>query len=152
PNFIVPSDTFEISPSIDGQYSRWGYTITGFYDYTRRTAWKPWGNLAEYNPNQKTFTNFGGSLGKSFYLPKFQRIGVDINYLDGQRLDRFSKYEPGFLGTQRVHGVRPGSVRAEKMAFGHPLPAHAGRGATRTEDRDLLPFSPPAGRRCAKRG
>jgi hypothetical protein len=119
PNFIVPSDTFEISPSIDGQYSRWGYTATGFYSYTRRTSWKPWGNLDEYNPDQKTFTNFGGSLGKSFYLPKFQRIGVDINYLDGQRLDRFSKYELGFFGTQRVHGVRSGSVRAEKMILGH---------------------------------
>jgi len=119
PGFGVPSDTFELSPSIDGQYSRWGYTVTGFYDYTRRTSWKPWGNLAEYDPDQKTFTNFGGSIGKSFYLPKFQRIGVDLNYLDGQRLDRFSKYELGFFGTQRVHGIRSGSVRAEKMMLGH---------------------------------
>ena len=119
PGFTVPSDTFELSPSIDGQYSRWGYTVAGFYDYTRRTAWKPWGNLAEYNPDQKSFTNFGGSIGKSFYLPKFQRLGIDINYLDGQRLDRFSKYELGFFGTQRVHGIRSGSVRAEKMTLGH---------------------------------
>ena len=119
PGFSVPSDTFELSPSIDGQYSRWGYTVTGFYDYTRRTSWKPWGNLAEYDPNQKSFTNFGGSIGKSFYLPKFQRLGIDLNYLDGQRLDRFSKYELGFFGTQRVHGIRSGSVRAEKMMLGH---------------------------------
>jgi len=119
PNFIVPADTFELSPSIDGSYSRWGYTIDGFFDYTHRTTWKPWGNLAEYNQNQQNFTNFGGSIGKSFYLPKFQRLGININYLDGSHLDRFSDYELGFFGTQRVHGVRSGSVHAEKMILGH---------------------------------
>jgi len=54
PGFIVPSSNFELSPHIDGQYSRWGYTVTGFYDYTHRTQWKPWGNLAEYDPSQQS--------------------------------------------------------------------------------------------------
>jgi hypothetical protein len=118
-SFAVPSDTFVITPSLEAQYARWGYTIAGYYDYSRRTTWKPWGILSEYNPNQKSFTDFGVSLAKSFYLPKFQRIGVDLNYLDGQRLDRFSKYELGFFGSQRIHGIRSGSVRAEKAIIGH---------------------------------
>jgi hypothetical protein len=119
PGFAVPADTFVLSPSIEMQYARWGYTVTGFYDYSRRTSWTPWGNLAEYSPDQKTFTHFGGSFGKAFYLPKFQRVGLDLNYLDGQRLDRFGKYELGFFGTQRVHGIKSGSVRAEKALIGH---------------------------------
>ena len=119
PGFAVPSDTFVITPSVDAQYSRWGYTISGFYDYNKRTNWKPWGILSEYNPNQKTFTDFGGELSKAFYLPKFQRISIELNYLDGQRLDRFSKYELGFFGSQRIHGIRSGSVRAEKAILGH---------------------------------
>jgi hypothetical protein len=119
PSFAVPSDTFLMNPSIDAQYSRWGYTVAAFYDYNKRTSWKPWGDLAEYNTNQKTFTDFGFELGKSFYLPKFQRIGVELNYLDGQRLDRFSKYELGFFGSQRIHGIKSGSVRAEKAILGH---------------------------------
>ena len=119
PGFSVPSDTFEITPSIDAQYSRGGYTLSGFYDYTTRTAWKPWGILSEFNPNQKTYTTFGGELSKSFFLPKFQRIGLDLNYFDGQRLDRFSKYELGFFGSQRIHGIRSGSVRAEKAVLAH---------------------------------
>ena len=118
PSSCRPS-TFVISPSVDAQYARWGGGVTGFYDYNQRTSWKPWGNLAEYDPKQKSFTDFGGSLGKSFYLPKFQRIGVEVNYLDGTHLDRFSKYELGFFGTQRIHGIRSGSVRAEKMILGH---------------------------------
>ena len=118
-SFIIPTDTFIIQPGISGTYTRRGYSLSAYYDYTRRTSWEPWGNLAEYNPNQKSYARFGGSIGKSFYLPKFQRIGIDLNYLDGQRLDRFSKYELGFFGAQRVHGIKSGSVRAERAILGH---------------------------------
>ncbi len=119
PGFVIPSSTFELTPHIDGQYARWGYTVTGFYDYTHRTSWKPWGNPAEYDSAQQNYSSFGASFAKSFYLPKFQRISVDLHYLDGQHLDRFSKYELGFFGSQRIHGIRSGSVRAEKAAIGH---------------------------------
>ena len=117
--FEVPSDTFLIHPSIDAQYSRYGYTVSGFYDFTRRTQWKPWGILSEYNDDQKSFSTFGAEVAKSFFLPKFQRIGVQVNYLDGQRLDRFSKYELGFFGARRIHGVPSGTVRAERAIIGH---------------------------------
>ena len=118
-DFVVPSDTFTLSPSVSFTYARHGYTLSSFYDYNRRTEWEPWGNLAEYDPDQKSYVRYGGSLGKSFFLPKFQRIGIDVNYLAGQRLDRFSKYELGFFGSQRVHGIKSGSVRAEKAILGH---------------------------------
>lgn len=118
-NFIVPSDTFTFTPGIEFRYSRHGYKFSTFYDYNRRSTWEPWGNLAEFDPEQQTFSHFGAAVGKSFYLPKFQRIGIDVNYVDGQRLDRFSKYELGFFGANRVHGIESGSVRAEKALIGH---------------------------------
>lgn len=117
--YLIPSDTFTIRPGINGTYARRGYTLSGFYEYARRTKWEPWGNLAEFNPNQKSYTRFGGSVGKSFFLPKFQRISIDMNYLDGKRLDRFSKYELGFFGAQRVHGVKSGSVHAGRAILAH---------------------------------
>lgn len=119
PSFAVPADTYVLNPSIDAQYARYGATIAGWYDYSRRTSWRPWGFLREYRPDQKSFTNYGASIARSFYLPKFQRIGMDVSYLGGQRLDRFSKYELGFFGTQRIHGIRSGSVRAEKALLAH---------------------------------
>jgi len=118
-DFVVPSSTFELSPSVDVHYSRWGYTVTSYYDYNHRTSWKPWGRLDEYDPAQQNYSRFGGSFAKSLYLPKFQRLTLDVNYLDGQHLDRFSKYELGFFGSQRIHGIRSGSVRAEKAVIGH---------------------------------
>ncbi|HEY0144100.1 MAG TPA: hypothetical protein VGF48_24650 [Thermoanaerobaculia bacterium] len=117
--FEVPSDTFVITPGIELRYARYGWTFSTWYDYNRRTKWEPWGNLSEYDPSQKTYTHFGASIGKSFYLPKFQRISVDLNYMDGQRLDRFGKYELGFFGSRRVHGIQSGTVRAEKAILGH---------------------------------
>jgi hypothetical protein len=119
PSFAVPSDTFVITPRIEGQYARWGTTITAFYDYNTRTNWKPWGNLAEFDPKQKTFADFGGSLAKSFYLPKFQRIGAEIDYMDGTRLDRFSQYGFGFFGAQRIHGIKSGSLLADRAILAH---------------------------------
>lgn len=121
PSFSVPSDTFVIRPSIDAQYSRRGFTVSGFYTYNKRTSWKPWGVLSEYDPKQRSFTNFGYEISKAFYLPKYQRISVQLNYLDGQRLDRFSKYELGFFGGRRIHGIKSGSVRAEKAVLAHLL-------------------------------
>jgi hypothetical protein len=118
-SFVVPTDTFVFTPSVVASYSRWGWVFSGYYDYNRRSTWKPWGNLAEYNPDQKTYTDYGASIGKAFYLPKFQRLSIDVNYIDGQRLDRFSKYELGFFGAQRVHGVESGSVRAERATLAH---------------------------------
>ncbi|MFZ2489982.1 MAG: hypothetical protein WA208_00720 [Thermoanaerobaculia bacterium] len=118
-DFEPPSNTFLITPGINAQYSRRGYNVSAFYERSTRTSWEPWGVLSEYDEDQKTFAKFGGSVGKTFFLPKFQRIGIDVSFLDGQYLDRFSKWELGFFGAQRVHGFQSGAVRAEKATIGH---------------------------------
>jgi hypothetical protein len=117
--FVIPSSTFTFTPGIEAKYARRGYTLSASYDYNMRSTWEPWGDPTEFDADQKNFTHFGASLGKSFFLPKFQRVSIDVNYIDGQRLDRFSKYELGFFGANRVHGVQSGSVRAEKAVIGH---------------------------------
>jgi len=119
PAFVTPSDTFVISPSMQAQYSRWGYTLAGNFDYSTRTKWEPWGFGNEYDPEQKNFVRYGASFAKSFFLPKFQRVGFDLNYIGGERLDRFSKYELGNFGAQRIRGIESGTVRAETATLAH---------------------------------
>jgi hypothetical protein len=119
PSFVVPSDTFVVTTTVNPQYARYGWTISGSYNYNRRSKWEPWGFAGDYDPKQKTFVDYSASLAKSFFLPKFQRISAEVDYLGGQRLDRFSKYELGFFGAQKIHGIRSGSVRAEKAILGH---------------------------------
>src|SRR6185295_9547425 len=97
--FVIPSSTFTFTPGIELRYARRGWSMSASYDYNRRSEWEAWGDptSGEYDPEQKSYARYGASIGKSFYLPQFQRIGVDFNYLGGQRLDRFSKYELGFF-------------------------------------------------------
>jgi hypothetical protein len=117
--FEVPADTFVINPGVELRYDRRGWSFSTSADYSRRTNWKPWGLASEYDPKQQSYSQWDASIGKSFYLPKFQRLGFEVNYLGGQNLDRFSKYELGFFGARRIHGIRSGSVRAEKAVLGH---------------------------------
>jgi hypothetical protein len=119
PDFAVPLNTFEITPSLEARYDRAGYSVAASYAHGTRTKLVPWGDLSEYSDRQKSFSRWSFTLGKSFYLPKFQRIGAEIDYIDGRNLDRFSKYELGFFGSERVRGVKSGSVRAEKGALAH---------------------------------
>jgi len=118
-NFVVPNNTFVINPGIEARYDRRGWTLAASVDHGIRSNWEPWGIISEYSEEQKNYTRFGATLGKSYYLPKFQRLGFEMNYVDGQNLDRFSKYEFSFFGGQRIRGIESGSLRAEKALIGH---------------------------------
>lgn len=118
-SFVVPSNTFVINPGIEARYDRHGWTLAASIDHGIRSNWEPWGIISEYTEEQKNYTRFGATLGKSFYLPKFQRLGFEMNYVDGRNLDRFSKYEFSFFGGQRIRGIESGSLRAEKALIGH---------------------------------
>ncbi|MHB0968426.1 MAG: BamA/TamA family outer membrane protein [Thermoanaerobaculia bacterium] len=118
-DFVEPPNTFELRPGLDVRYDRWGYSVAAAFERGYRTDWAAWGNPDEYDEKQETWDRFSFSAGRSFYLPKFQRIGVELNYLDGRNLDRFSKYELGFFGAQRVRGIASGTIRAESAILGH---------------------------------
>ncbi|MBI2213887.1 MAG: hypothetical protein HYU52_09580 [Acidobacteria bacterium] len=119
PDFVLPSDTWVLSPSVAARYDRRGYALSGFYEYGTRTTWEPWGIASEYSDEQKDFEKWGVTLAKGFFLPRFQRLGLEVGYYDGNDLDRFSKYEVGSFGGERLRGVQSDSVRAETMLAGH---------------------------------
>lgn len=119
PAFVIPTDTWILSPSVGVRFDRRGYSLSGYYEYGIRTSWEPWGIASEYSDEQKDFEKWGVTLAKGFFLPKFQRLGIEVGWYDGNDLDRFSKYELGSFGGERLRGVRSDSVRAESMIAGH---------------------------------
>lgn len=119
PSFVIPTDTWTIAPAIEIDYNRWGYSLDVDLEHGMRTTWEPWGRPDEFDEHQKNFSKWGVTIAKSFFLPKFQRLGIEASWLDGKNLDRFSKYELGFFGTERVRGIRSESVRAETAILGH---------------------------------
>ena len=86
--------------------------------WNRRGDWQPWGpGAANLTPDSYTLWNVG--VAKTWHLPKFQKFGVALEYVDGSDLDRFSKYEFGFFSDIGVHGYQSDKVRAERAAAAH---------------------------------
>jgi hypothetical protein len=119
--FVVPSNNITHSIELTGSYSRSGYGFRANGSYNRRSKWDFWGlpGNTEFDKDQKDFLRWGAQLSKNWYLPRFQKIGAELDYQGGSDLDRFSKYGFGFFGGTRVHGYQSGRVRAEEAILSH---------------------------------
>lgn len=57
------------------------------------------------------FTKYSGEFSKQFFVGPFSKLSVWTAYYGGDRLDRFSRYQPSFLARPRIRGI-PGGVDA----------------------------------------
>ncbi|MEM8960590.1 MAG: hypothetical protein AAGD38_03855 [Acidobacteriota bacterium] len=119
PSFVLPEDGLTQSFEIELQYNRGGYRLIAEGSYNARSDWQPWGlpGNPEYDPDQEDYFLWSFEAGKTWYLPKFQKFGASVEYVDGQDLDRFSKYDFNFFGDPSVAGYQGGLVKAEQ-AYG----------------------------------
>ena len=116
PDFVVPVDHFTHTFRLGGTYSRFGYRFRLNGSLNRRSDWQPWGvpDSGDYDPDDDQFLRWKAVLAKTFYFEKFRRAGIDLQYVDGRNLDRFSKYELGFFSDVRVRGYESNRIRAER--------------------------------------
>lgn len=119
--FQTPSDHFRNTFLLRGRFARSGYSLNFSGSYNRRSEWEEWGypGNPEYDPDHEDYLLWNVGLAKTFYLPKFQKIGLELGYVGGSDLDRFSKYGFGFFGDTRIHGFPSGEVRAEEATLAH---------------------------------
>jgi len=120
-DFVLPPDTLVHQATLSGRYARSGYQVDLSGTFARRADWEFWGlpGNAEFDPEQQDYILWGASLRKAWYLGRFRKLGVEIEYFDGQDLDRFSKYEFGFFGDVSVNGYQSGRVRGESGYAAH---------------------------------
>ncbi len=117
-DFVLPKDHLSHSLGTTLRYTRSGYRLVLGGTWNRRGDWEPWGlGGADLTPDSYTLWNVGAA--KTWHLPKFQKIGLSFEYVDGADLDRFSKYEFGFFSDVTVHGYQSDKVRAERAAATH---------------------------------
>jgi len=116
PEFVVPVDHYTHTFRLGGTYSRFGYRLRLNGSYNKRSDWQPWGlpDSGDYEPDDDQFLRWKAVLAKTFYFENFRRAGIDLQYVDGQNLDRFSKYELGFFSDVRVRGYESNRIRAER--------------------------------------
>jgi hypothetical protein len=119
--FVLPSDNLTHSFSLETSYARSGYRLSASGSYNLRSQWDFWGfpGNPDYSQSKRDFLRWDAAASKNWYLPKFQKIGLEFDYASGSDLDRFSKYQFGFFGSTRVHGYQSDSVRATTVYAGH---------------------------------
>lgn len=119
--FVIPSDNLTHSVELAATFSRAGYGLSARGSYSRRSEWDFWGlpDNPDWTEDKQDFMRWEARLSKNWYLPRFQKIGAEIDYAGGSDLDRFSKYQFGFFGGTRVHGYQSNRVRAEEAWAAH---------------------------------
>jgi hypothetical protein len=115
-DFVLPPDHFVYEGSLSVGFDRGGWSLGLRGAYSFRSDWAPWGpdgqlvTPAEVDAT-KSFVTWEAAVQKSFFLPYFQKIEVAATWYDGQDLDRFSDYEFGLFGANRLPGFGGSGIR-----------------------------------------
>jgi len=120
-DFVLPKDNLTQRLGLGIQFARSGYRLNLRGAWHDRSDWEFWGlpGNPEFDTRQKDYLTWEASASKNWYFSKFRKLGLEVNWAGGEDLDRFSKYQFGFFGGNRVHGYQIGKVRAEEALAAH---------------------------------
>lgn len=135
--FVLPDDHVEVFARLEAEFNRRGYNLSLYGQSSSRKSWDTWGlfdttsdQFVEFDPATELYVDgaapavedryalWGGSFFKEWFLPKFQKVRGEINYLDGADLDRFSNYEFNIFGDDRLFGFAGSGVRFDQGVIG----------------------------------
>jgi hypothetical protein len=115
-DLILPVDTKTTSLALDLSYNRGGYRVGLQASEHERDRWAFWGQPGnqEFDPAQKEYTRYRATFAKTWWLQNFRSFGFHAEFLDGENLDRFSRFDFGIFGDSTVAGYQSGLVRADE--------------------------------------
>jgi hypothetical protein len=115
-DFILPESGLTNSVKAELSYSRNGFRVGLEGAHFARDSWSFWGlpDNTEYDPAQQDYQRWSLVAGKTWWPGNFTKIGVELEHLDGNNLDRFSKYDFSTFGQGRVAGYQGGLVTASE--------------------------------------
>jgi hypothetical protein len=108
PSFQASGQGLTVQTSGELKLTRSGYTLTGTALRGDRLGWPQIG-ADDASPVPTSFVKYWGEASKQFYLGKFTKAAVNGSYYGGERLDRFSRYQPSFLSPPRIRGIPSGT-------------------------------------------
>ena len=119
PQFITPVDTLTNGVEARLSWNQEGYSLVARGAYNARVKWELWGDPATsgYDPNQKNYWKYSVALNKGFYFSNYRKLTMNVSYLDGQHLDRFSRWDFGPFTSTQLAGFPGGSVRADRAVL-----------------------------------
>ena len=111
--FVVPADEIVHGARFTVEGQRGGWTGSIWWNPARRVGWREWGSGSDYVPDHATFQRYGVAIAKSTVLSPRVVARVDAQWMDGQDLDRFSRYSFGTF-ENRLHGYPSALVRYDR--------------------------------------
>lgn len=119
--FILPSDHFIHTFETELIYSRSGYRFGLTGSVNRRSEWDFWGlpGNQEFSKDHEEYKRWRAVLAKTFWFDNYKKLGVALEYVGGEDLDRFSGIDFGLFGDTSVAGYQSGLVRAEEASGIH---------------------------------
>jgi hypothetical protein len=132
PGFVLPQDTFTNSLELRGEFHLDRWSIEAFGRSSRRSGWEIWGvddintpaptiegtSFSDFDPSQEDFLKYGGTVSRQWFLPLFQKIRVEASWLQGEDLDRLSKFQFATFGRNRLRGFGGSGVRFDQGGIG----------------------------------
>ncbi len=122
--FVLPQDHVLSDGTLQAEFNRKGYGVTASGTWSRRSKWEAWGlknsagELDHPEPLTKSFTQWDLTATKEWFLPKFQKVRAELDYMDGRDLDRFSRYNFSLFGQDRLNGFAGTGVRFDRGFIG----------------------------------
>jgi len=135
--FILPQDHTSLAATFQLEFARHAWSVVAEYTAAHRSDWEQWGlydastgdfvawdpTAASYVPApapevEPSFRLWGIDAFKEWYLPHFQKVRAEVNYLDGADLDRFSQYQFSLFGNDRLGGFAGTGVRFDRGLIG----------------------------------
>ncbi|MBI3447582.1 MAG: beta-galactosidase [Acidobacteria bacterium] len=132
--FITPQDTTIQTAYLRPEFHRNAWTVALNSQWSDRQSFAPWGldrstdstcprpassaTHPDFFEGARNYTRYGGAITKEFYLPKSQKVRVQVEEMGGRDLDRFSKYAFGIFESS-LRGYSGSGVRFTDGTIGH---------------------------------
>jgi hypothetical protein len=129
-DFRIPASQWAHGLRLELGAQRGGWTFAGWWSPAARAGWTPWGHdggsQRRLQPSPADYQRWGASAGRTILLPGPLTGRVEMVYMDGRRLDRFSRYAFGTFDN-RLKGYPSASVRFDRGGVARTALAwHAG--------------------------
>jgi hypothetical protein len=121
PDFVIPNDTLIQGGRLNLSFIRGGYQLGGRATLYARSDWESWGfeGSPEYDPEHDSYLRWRLNAKKTWRLRRFSEIELELEHVDGDNLDRFSKYDFSTFSGTRVAGYKGGLVTASRAELAH---------------------------------
>lgn len=120
PLFSMPSNHFNFGGGLDFTGAWGGFSMEATWEVHHRTQWHRWGlpGLEDEDSLARDYRLWSLAVSQNFSLTGTQKVALGLTWLDGERLDRFSRYQFTWMGPQSLAGFSGSGVRFERGSIG----------------------------------